>query len=205
MVVTGKNIDTDLVIYFPNNVEGNTRIFDRSSYFEDMRFDKNDRICTDIDLNVGIKRIFAAGSCASVLNFSNSERYKTCGYAESIIQGMTAGFNMNGMGVPYSVVPYKEYDFYGHKFREVGSMNYFEEMVTEGDLNSFDFMAYYLNKGIGVMKAAGFPKQAKDVQVLRECIRTSIPIGGDPENPVLFNKVNIPRLERFIRVELVYR
>lgn len=200
VVVTGKTIDTELMIYFPNNFEANTRILERSSYFEDLRMDKNGRICTDIDLNVGIKRIFAAGTCATVLNFANSERYKSCGYAESIIQGMTAGFNMNGMGVPYHVVPYKEYDFYGHKFREVGSMNYFEEMVTEGDLNSFDFMAFYLNKGIGVMKVAGYPKQAKDMQVLRECIRTSIPIGGDPENPVLFKKINIPRLDKFIRV-----
>lgn len=175
-------------------------MFDGSNYAEDMRFDKSGKICPEIDLNVGLKRIFAAGECASPMNFTNSERFKSCSHADNINQGMITGFNISGMGVPYAIVPYKEYDFYGHKFREAGSMNYFEEMVTEGDLNSFDFMAFYLNKGVGVMKVAGFPKEAKDMQVLRECLRTSIPIGGDPENPVVFKKVNIPRLEKLIRV-----
>lgn len=204
ILLTGKTVDTDLVLYFPNNSIANTEIVDKSYYKEDMKFDRNEKICTDIDLNVGVKRIFTAGECASPLNFANSERYKTCSYADSIVQGMVAGFNISAMGIPLAVVPYREYDFYGHKFRETGSMNYFEEVVTEGDFNSFDYMAYYMNKGIGVMKVAGFPKQAKDMQVLRECIRTGVAIGGDPEVPVLFKSVNIPRLEKLIRVVTPY-
>lgn len=205
VVMPGKTVDTDLLLYFPNNSKGNTELLDRSNYIEDMKFDKSDRICTEIDLNVGVKRIFAAGDCASVPFFANSERFKFWNFAQSIVQGMTVGFNMNAMGVPISVVPYREFDFYGHKFREIGSMNFFEEMVLEGDPKSFDFMAYYLNKGVGVMKAAGFPKEAKDMQVLRECMRTNIPIGGDPENPMLFNSVNVKKLERQLRVDVCDR
>lgn len=199
--LTGKSVDTDLVLYCPNTFEPNTEVFDNSNYFEDMRFDKDGRICPEVDLNVGLKRIYTAGECASVPNFSNGERFKTCSYADSINQGVFAGFNMSGMGIPYTVVPYQEFDFYGNKFRVVGSMNYFEESVVEGDLNSLDFMVYYLNKGIGVMKAAGFPKKPRDMQILREAIRTNVPIGGDPESPTLFKQVNIPKLEKRIRVK----
>lgn len=198
--MAGKTIETDYVLCFPNNFEANTGLLDGSNYSEEMKFDKAGRICPDLDLNTGLKRVFTAGSCCAPMSFTNSERIKFFSLADSINQGIVAGYNISGMGVPYATVPYREWDFYGHKFRDVGTMNYFEEAITEGDLNSFDFMVYYLNKGIGVMKAAGFPKRPKDMQILRECLRTSVPIGGDPENPVMFRKVNINKLEKYIRV-----
>ena len=198
--MTGKTVETDLVIYFPNNVSANNEMFEGSYLLDELQFDKTGKILTGIDLNTGSKRMFAAGDCSAVPSFANSERFKNCSYAESIIQGMVAGINLNAMGIPYAYVPYREYDFYGHKFREIGIMNYHELIVTEGDLNSFDYMAYYVNKGIGVMKAAGFPKKAKDMQVLRECIRTNIPIGGDPESTSIFSQVNVDKLEKNIRV-----
>lgn len=202
VILSGKMINTDMVLFCPNNFQANTEIFDTSSYADEMKFDKEGRICTAMDLNVGFKRIYAAGECASVPNFTNGERLKYCSFADSITQGVFAGFNMSGMGIPYSVVPYQEFDFYSNKFRVVGAMNYFEQMVIDGDLDSLDFMAYYMNKGIGVMKAAGFVKQGKDMQVLREAMRVSLPIGGDPDAPTLFKKVNIASLEKKIRVIL---
>jgi hypothetical protein len=201
--VVGKTIDTDFVLLCPNNFKANTELFDNSTYTEDFKFDTEGRLCTQIDLNAGVKRIFASGECASVSNFANSERFKTCSFADSINQGITAGMNMSGMGIPYHIVPYEEYDFYGKKFRTVGSMNFFEKTVIDGDLNSFDFMVYYLNKGVGVRKAAGFTKEGRDAQIIREAMRTSIPIGGDPEAATLFNSVKIPKLERSIRVVLI--
>ena len=111
--------------------------------------------------------------------------------------------NMSGMGIPYYIVPYEEYDFYGKKIRTIGSMNFFEKTVIDGDLNSFDFMVYFLNKGVGVKKAAGFTKEGRDAQIIREAMRTSIPTGGDPEAATLFNSVKIPKLERSIRVILI--
>jgi hypothetical protein len=200
--VVGRTVDTDFVLYSPNNFKASTDIFNNSTYAEDLKFDKENRICTEVDLNAGLKRMFAAGECASVPNFMNSERYKSCSYAESINQGFFAGMNMSGMGIPYHIVPYDEYDFYGKKFRIVGGMNFFEKHVVEGDLNSFDFMAYYINGGVGVRKAAGFTKEGRDMQVIREALRTSLPVGGDPEAPSLFTSVNIPKLARSIRVDL---
>lgn len=200
VLVTGRTIDTDFVLYCPNNFKANTELFNHSTYSEDLKFDSEGRLCVEIDLNAGVKRIYAAGECASLPNFSNGERFKSCTYADSINQGIFAGYNMSGMGIPYHVVPYNEYEYYGKKFRTVGAMNYFENLVIEGDINSFDFMAYYKNQGVGVKKVAGFTKDGKTMQVLREAIRTNIPIGGDPEAPTVFTSVNIPNLERSIRV-----
>ena len=203
IILNGKEVETDYVLYWPNNFKANTNMFEDSNYSNDIKFDKNHRICTEIDLGAGIKRLFAAGSCTAALSFANSERFRIFNYAMSICQGTFAGYNISGLGIPYMIIPYSDYDFYGHKFRVAGSMNYFEDIIIEGDVNSNEFMAFYSNKGVGVMKAAGFTKKAKDLQILREAFRIGMPVGGDPESLTLFSKVDINKLERRIRVEAV--
>lgn len=196
----GKTVDTDYLLYFPNNFIAKTDMFDNSSYFQDLSFDKNGRLLVDIDLNAKHNRIFGAGEAVAAQYFRNSERMNNCNTGMSISQGMFAAYNILGIGIPYMIVPYADYNFYGKIFREAGSMNYFEKSVIEGDLDDFNYTAYYANRTIGVQKAAGFQKKDNAMSIIREAFRTSIPVEQEVGAP--FSSVDLKWVEKAIRVGL---
>jgi hypothetical protein len=197
--MNGKTIDTDYVLYFPNNVEANLEYLNESTYAADMHFDSKGRVATQVDLNTNHNKIFAAGECAAPMNYKNSERFNECSHGSNVSQGMFAAYNILGLGIPYMIIPFVDYEFYGHRWREAGSMNYFEDKVIEGDLKDFNFTAWYVKKNMGILRAAGFQKKANDMSIVREALRTAVQVHPDMENPLGFSKIDIPDLEKRIR------
>ncbi len=200
IILREKTVDTEHLVYFPNNFWGNTEYFLESYYKPDMAFDNRRRVCVNIDLNSNINRVYAAGEVCAPENFRNSERYRNCSHGSNIVQGMIAGFNIMGLGIPYHIVPYEDFDLYGHKFKEIGGMSFHDRVIVDGDANSFDFTAYYVNAKLGVLKAAGIQKKSNHMAILREAIRTNTPIEPNHQNPTEFSKIDISRVEQSIRV-----
>ena len=195
-----KRIPTDYVVHFPNNYEANTDMFNQSSYDQEINFDRRGRLLLEIDMNSGQNRIFGAGGCAATQSFLNNERLPVPSHGDNVTQGTFVAYNIIGLGIPYMIVPFNSYSFYGHVWRETGSMNYFEQCVVDGNPKSNEFIAYYANNSIGVNKAAGFTSKANKMSVLREALRTNQSISPNSDHPGVFTKVNVEDLEHQVRL-----
>ncbi len=199
----GKIVETDHVLYFPNNFTGNTDFFKKSNYTPDINFDSNGRIKVDEHMCTEFKRIFAAGEVSSSNFFANNDPIESVSHNMSINQGVFTAYNVLGLGIPNMIVPYNDYDFYGHKFREAGHMNFFEKDIILGDLDDFDYTAFYSNKESGVLMACGFQKDDQDMHIIREAIRVNLHIEPDPEMPTLFNDLKVSNLLKKIKVATI--
>lgn len=199
VIIKGKELETDQIVYFPNNFEGKNEILDESEFSQDVIFDGRKRLCVDVDMNANHNKIFAAGEGAGIHMFRNTERLKENSHADQISQGQTAAMNILGLNIPYSVIPYRDYDFYGNIFREAGAMNYHEDKVIEGNLDDFNYTCYYIKRKMGILKAVGFQKQANAMSIIREAIRCNLPVEPNPEEPAAFTKLNIKEVEKRIR------
>jgi hypothetical protein len=201
ILLRGKTVETDHILYFPNNFTANTEFFKKSNYSPDIGFDSSGRLKVNELLTTDFKRIFAVGesSCASF--FANNDAFETVSHNMSINQGVFAAYNVLGLGIPYMVVPYNDYDFYGHKFRETGHMSFFEKDIIIGDLEDFDYTAFFSNKNSGVLMAAGFQKDGREMSIIRETIRVNLHIEPDPDEPMVFNDMNTSNLLKKIQVD----
>ena len=99
ILLKGRQVETDYILYFPNNVMANTSLLTESPYREDMYFDRYQRMGLDVDLNSRHNRVFGAGSCASPLYFMTQERITDCPHNMSIDQGAVAAYNLLGLVV----------------------------------------------------------------------------------------------------------
>ena len=196
----GKTVETDHILYFPNNLASNTEFFRKSNYSADISFDTHGRLKVGEHMASDVKRIFAAGESASASFFANNDPIDSITHNMSVNQGVFAAYNVLGLGIPYMVVPYNDYDFYGHKFREAGHMCYFEKDIILGDLNDFNYTAFYSNKRSGVLMASGFQKDGEDMNIIREAIRLNLHIEPDPDAPTIFNDVQIYNILKKIKV-----
>lgn len=196
----GKTISTDHIIYFPNNQRANTDMFIKSNFNSDLNIGVQRKIQTGEFMASDIKRIFAAGRCALVPFFGHTEMLEDVDHGMNINQGVFTAYNILGLGIPYSVVPYRDFDFYGNIFREAGYFRYYEKAITIGDLNDFDYTCYYTGQGTGIFKAVGFQKDPNHMNIIREAIRLGQPIEPDRESPMMFDEVKIPKLLKAIRV-----
>ena len=95
--LAGKSLDTDYVLLFPNNKKVETKYVTVSSYHDEMRTTKKSALLVEEDMNVGTKRIFAAGDSASTKFYINSERYEKGGMHKSINEGIYAAYNLMGI------------------------------------------------------------------------------------------------------------
>lgn len=200
----GKSVETDHILYFPNNLTVNTEFFKKSNYSADIGFDTSGRLKVNEFMASDVKRIFAAGESASVNFFANSDPIDFITHNMSVNQGVFAAYNVLGLGIPYMVVPYNDYDYYGHKFRETGHMSFFEKDIILGDLEDFNYTAFYTNKESGVLMASGFQSNGQDMQIIREAIRLNLSIEPDPDAPTIFNDVQIRSILRKIQVASLY-
>lgn len=112
---------------------------------------------------------------------------------------MVAGFNIMGLGIPFFYVPYEDYELYGHKFKDTGCMSITDRIFTDGDPFSFNFTTYYANKKLGILRAAGIQATDNHMAILREAIRTNVPIEPDPANPIMFSNIDVNEVEMTIR------
>ena len=200
----GKTVETDHILYFPNNAGANTQFFKKSNYSADIAFDSIGRIKVNEFMTSDVKRIFATGESACLDFFANNDPIDFISHNMSVNHGVFAAYNILGLAIPYMIVPYNDYEFYGHKFREAGHMSFFEKDVVIGDLDGFNFTAYYSNKSSGVMMAAGFQKTDKEMNIIREAIRLNLYIEPDPDTPTIFNEVKILSILMKIKVEFGY-
>ena len=199
VILRGKELETDHIVYFPNNFKANTDYLRQSYYNPDMKFDTFERLMIKVDMNANINKVFAAGEMCCPQFFRNRERIRSCSHGTNINQGMVVGFNIMGLGIPFHYVPYEDYELYGHKFKDTGCMSITDRIHTDGDPYSFNFTTYFANKSLGVLRAAGIQSTPNHMAILREAIRTNVPIEPDPTNPILFSHIDISEIEYAIR------
>ena len=61
VILRGKELETDHIVYFPNNFKANTDYLRQSYYNPDMKFDTFERLMIKVDMNANINKVFAAG------------------------------------------------------------------------------------------------------------------------------------------------
>jgi hypothetical protein len=62
-------------------------------------------------------------------------------------------------------------------------MSWHENCQIEGDLQDFDYTAYYAGKETDVLKAAGFQKSPAKMIAIREALRVNVPIAVNRQIP----------------------
>lgn len=97
IVLKGREVETDYVLYFPNNIMANTSLLTESPYREDMYFDRYRRMGLEVDLNSRHNRVFGAGPSGAPLYFLTQERITECPYNMSIEQGAVVAYNLLGL------------------------------------------------------------------------------------------------------------
>ena len=78
ILILQDKINTDMVLYFPNNFMGNTEWLSEGECIENLEFDNYGRVKTDYHQRSDHKRIFAAGDCSASIYFAHGQRVNSC-------------------------------------------------------------------------------------------------------------------------------
>ncbi|GFU00934.1 apoptosis-inducing factor 3 [Nephila pilipes] len=96
-------------------------------------------------LETNIKGIYAAGDIIEFpLITYNNVKVNISHWQMALAHGHTAAFNMIGKNVVFHSVPFFWSAMCGKNFRYAGYAPNFEEVIIKGDLESLQFIAYYI-------------------------------------------------------------
>ncbi|CDJ37968.1 Related to putidaredoxin reductase, related [Eimeria tenella] len=108
--------------------------------------------------------IFAAGDIASFPYVKSGEDIRVEHFATAMDQGRVAAANMLGLNRPFAALPFFWTMLFGKGLRYIGNGYGFEDVIVEGDLSKFQFVAYY-TKGDKVIAAATMGKDPACVAI----------------------------------------
>lgn len=72
--------------------------------------------------------------------------------------------------IPYHYIPFETHNFYGKKILYAGGRKIFNEMFVMGDVDKWDFIAFYGNED-DIIAVSASPSRQKEFQVIREAFR----------------------------------
>lgn len=113
-------VSADTLLMFPNTTVANTQFL--QEYYENIDYDQVGRIKVDIlqrsgncnfHYTIEVKRIFAAGRCATTSYFVNGDRYPCRDTSASFQQGITAAYNIMALVYLYIYISYSYRTFHG--------------------------------------------------------------------------------------------
>ncbi len=108
-----------------------------------------------VDRHFRVKEnLYAAGDIASFPDRRTGEHLRIEHWRTAQQQGRTAGHNMAGNETPYRGIPFFWTTQAGLYFHYVGHATEWDDVIVSGDLDSLDFIVYFV-KGGEVLAAAG--------------------------------------------------
>lgn len=177
-VLTDSNerIDADLVVV-------GAGVLPRTALAEAAHIPTDDGILTGASLETEAPGIFAAGDVANAYNPFYGERIRVEHWANARRQGAAAARSMMGEPVEFDEIPYFFSDQYDVGMEYVGFATEYDNIVFRGDVDSREFIAFWLKDNRVV---AGMNVNVWDVSdPIRDLIRSRREIDAallsDPE------------------------
>lgn len=177
-VLTDSNerIDADLVVV-------GAGVLPRTALAEAAHIPTDDGILTGASLETEAPGIFAAGDVANAYNPFYGERIRVEHWANARRQGAAAARSMMGEPVEFDEIPYFFSDQYDVGMEYVGFATEYDNIVYRGDVDSREFIAFWLKDNRVV---AGMNVNVWDVSdPIRDLIRSRREIDAallsDPE------------------------
>lgn len=113
--------------------------------------------------------VYAAGDAATIQDWRTGEDIRIEHWRTAAQQGRIAAFNMAGRQIESGIVPFFWTSQVGLDLRYAGHAKDWQEIIIHGDVQSKDFIAFYLKNDF-VYSAAGCNRD-KDIAAIEELIR----------------------------------
>lgn len=136
----GTDLPTDLIVV-------GVGVAPRTDLADVAGLDVDDGVLTDATLVTNDPRIFAAGDVANAWHPHYERHLRVEHWANALNQGKTVGANLLGKGEAYDRLPYFFSDQYDLGLEYVGHANEGDEVVIRGDLETREFIAFWLAAG----------------------------------------------------------
>jgi 3-phenylpropionate/trans-cinnamate dioxygenase ferredoxin reductase subunit len=136
----GRSIDADFVVV-------GVGVAPRTQLAEDAGLELRNGVVTTERLETSGPGIFAAGDVANALHPLYGEHIRIEHWANALNQGPAAAHNMLGQQAPYDTVPYFFSDQYDVGMEYAGYATEWDEVVFRGDVDSREFIAFWLAGG----------------------------------------------------------
>lgn len=105
-------------------------------------------LLTDECLQTSAEGLFAAGDVASYRSPGSGDVVRVEHWDVATSQGRAAAKAMVGKRDPFAQTPFFWTSMFGKNLRYVGHCKQFDDLVIEGDLKKFSFVAYYCHKNV---------------------------------------------------------
>ncbi|KAF8819766.1 pyridine nucleotide-disulfide oxidoreductase domain-containing protein [Cardiosporidium cionae] len=87
---------------------------------------------------------YAAGDIATFPYFKSGDNIRIEHWDVAMQHGRIAAKNMNGQSIPYNSIPFFWTMLFGKSLRYAGYCHNFDDVICEGDLENYRFVAYYV-------------------------------------------------------------
>lgn len=133
-------------------------------------------IKSNLFLHTSEENVFCAGDVASVPFINNGVRYKYGHWVNAQQQGAVSALNMLDKSIAYDYVPYYWTRMWDKTLQYTGTGESFDEVFVDGNLNKYEFVAYYFkNEKIVGFASMGVPNAAN---IMYEAFKANILPGG---------------------------
>lgn len=131
-------------------------------------FELDDGVLVDEYCRTSVAGVYAAGDVARHHHplFGRSIRVEHFDHASA--HGMAAAKSILGQGTPYTSPHWFWSDQFGRNLQYTGHADEWDEIVVRGEVEEFDFIAFYLRKG--VLQAAFAMDRGGEVAVARQLV-----------------------------------
>ncbi len=178
---SGERIDADLIIM-------GVGVYPATKFLRGHKLLPDGSIKVDEFLKVE-EDVFAAGDIATFSDWRTGEDIRIEHWRTAEQQGRVAAHNMTGIRTPFKCVPFFWTEQVGLSFQYVGHAVDWQEIIIHGDINSHEFLAYYVKNDIVAAAAGNF--KDKDIAAIEELMR----LDKMPSPDILrHNSVNLPGL-----------
>jgi len=166
----GDLIDADIVVV-------GIGVVPRTSLAEEMGVECDNGILTGASLETNVPGVYAAGDVANAFHPFYGRHIRVEHWNNAMKQGPAAGRALAGEEVSYEEIPYFFSDQYDVGMEYVGYAKGEDELVIRGDLDSREFIAFWLEDG---KIAAGMNVNIWDVSdPIRDLIRARVEVDRD--------------------------
>jgi len=162
LLETGEGIETDLVIV-------GVGVRPATEFLAGFELHKDGGVISDQYLSIG-DDMFAAGDIVHVPDAHTGEMLRIEHWRTALQQGRVAAHNMAGKATPFTAVPFFWTTQFDVTLNYVGHAAGWDEITYEGDLNSKDFLAFYLKAG-RIVAVAGMNRD-RELDIWEEKFRT---------------------------------
>ena len=159
---SGESIDADVVIV-------GVGVRPATDFLEGFELHKDGGVIADQYLSIG-PDIHAAGDIAHFPDARTGESTRIEHWRTALQQGRVAAHNMAGKPTPFTQVPFFWTTQFDVTLNYVGHATGWDEIRYEGDLDSKDFLAFYLRAG-SVVAVAGMNRD-RELDIWEEKFRT---------------------------------